>query len=241
MQSNPARIEHEMGTVGRVLDERGLGGTRMIQAVILAYTGEVENHLVQDQVRVALEAFKAVLPVRSIDQLAEWYRGKLVFRAGMIWPGIYHLRLLAFTHAWRTAGNTRMLANALSRLVELSPLPYLLVRHGSQLIAPASFGMLVFAPASLTPADWMPWFQRMELMARLGLLGRIPALKAQLLMADQLLSLDDSQLVGQVRHDYFRKWGAYTGLMLEQDWRVQRRSRYDLAFRRLLIGRYACL
>lgn len=40
-------------------------------------------------------------------------------------------------------------------------------------------------------------------------------------------------------HPYFRKWGAYTGLMLETDWIDPRRRIYDLTFRSLLILHYS--
>jgi hypothetical protein len=34
---------------------------------------------------------------------------------------------------------------------------------------------------------------------------------------------------------YFRKWGVYTDLMLERDWKDPQRHIYDLSFRSLLI------
>jgi hypothetical protein len=42
----------------------------------------------------------------------------------------------------------------------------------------------------------------------------------------------------QLAHDYFRRWGAYTGLMLEADWRIPQRRINDLIFRSLLILNY---
>ena len=36
-------------------------------------------------------------------------------------------------------------------------------------------------------------------------------------------------------HESFREWGAYTGLMLERDWRRPRQQINDLTFRSLLI------
>jgi hypothetical protein len=43
----------------------------------------------------------------------------------------------------------------------------------------------------------------------------------------------------ELRHLYFTKWGAYTGLMLEKDWRSPRRRANDLTFRAVLILHYA--
>jgi hypothetical protein len=41
-----------------------------------------------------------------------------------------------------------------------------------------------------------------------------------------------------LNHTYFRKWGAYTGLMLEHDWCDPQRRIYDLTFRSLIILYY---
>jgi len=39
-------------------------------------------------------------------------------------------------------------------------------------------------------------------------------------------------------HDYFKRWGAYTDLMLEKDWRNPQRRINDLTFRCLLVLHY---
>ncbi|MCK4443145.1 MAG: hypothetical protein KAW09_01280, partial [Thermoplasmata archaeon] len=101
LETNTVRIVKEMGRVGTVLDEGGFGGTRMIQATVLAYARVENKPLVQEQIETALEGFRAVLTVRAIDDLAESYHDRLVFRPGVRWPSIYHLRLLALTYDWR--------------------------------------------------------------------------------------------------------------------------------------------
>jgi hypothetical protein len=54
--------------------------------------------------------------VASVEELVEEYKGKLVFKPNVQWPSIYHFRLLAFTHRWRTAENQRMVAEVVKRL-----------------------------------------------------------------------------------------------------------------------------
>ncbi len=59
----------------------------------------------QEQVLQALSVFKSVTQIESREDLYEPYRDKFVFRPGILWPCIYHLRLLAFTRRWRTPEN----------------------------------------------------------------------------------------------------------------------------------------
>ena len=240
LEAHPERLERGIGKVGKIIDEQGLGGAWMIRATVFAYAGQEHRPGVQAQVEQALAGFRAVLGVRSLDEVAVAYRGKLVFRPGVLWPSIYHLRLLAFTQAWRSAENLSMLAEAIQRLAELSPIPDILVRHGSQLISPASFCMHDFNPEmeSMDAADWMMWFQRMECLARLGVVAALPALQRQ--VADLQGRLDaQGAFTQELAHPYFAKWGSYTGLRLEQNWRASGRRVCDLTFRSMLILHYA--
>lgn len=90
----------------------------------------------------------------------------------------------------------------------------------------------------LDDARWMTWFHRTELLSRLGIVHRVPELRAQVLTLKDMLIAGGSMFKKAVAHDYFRKWGAYTGLMLKMDWRDPRRRQYDLTFRSLLILHY---
>ena len=243
IELNNDRIAKEMGTVGKGLDKGGYGGTSLMQATILAYAGLENKPLVQEQIQAALQGFRAVLKVDSLDQITENYRGKTVYRQGATWPGIYHLRLLAFTHSWRNEPNREMVQRAVKRLVVLSPIPYILVRYKSQIIAPAAFAMQEFNPdmSSMDAGQWMMWFHRMELLARLGVVGSIPELQNQLQILLSMLEQGEGWFALPLRHTWFRRWGAYTGLMLERDWRTSQRRVFDLTFRSLLIKHYSMM
>lgn len=144
------------------------------------------------------------------DDVTTAYKGKLVYKPGIVWPCIYHLRLLAFTHSWRNKENYRKLADGIQRLVYLSPMPYVLLKHKSQLVAPASFCMLDFNPdiLKLDDAGWMVWFHRMELLARLGVIHMVPALVDQVNKLNDLLNCEQGWFSKRLSHEYFRKWGA---------------------------------
>ncbi len=237
LERHTDRLDRGIGKVGRVLDEQGFGGSLMIQATVFAYAGMEDRPFMEQQIQAALDGFRAVAHVNSLDELTEGHKGKLVFRPGSHWPGIYHLRLLAFTHTWRTAENREMVADAVRKLVDLSPLPDIYVRHGSQLMAPASFAMHDFNPdmCSLNDAQWMMWFHRMECLARLGVVHLVPQLQAQVRTLAAMLVDEGGSFVRKLQHSYFTRWGSYTGLMLERDWRTAERRANDLTFRSLLI------
>jgi hypothetical protein len=119
--------------------------------------GSETMEALHEQIQVALEGFQAVMAVESLDDLVEPYKSKLVFKPGVKWPGIYDLRLLAFTQGWRSVQNREIVTSAVKRWVALSPLPVVHVRHKSQLIAPASFGMHDFDPDldAMGAAQWI--------------------------------------------------------------------------------------
>jgi hypothetical protein len=243
LEDHPERLDRGIGKVGEVLDERGFGGSQMIRAAVFAHAGVENRPFIKKQVAVALASFQAVRDVTSLEALVEEYKNKLVFKPGVTWPSIYHLRLLAFTHGWRTASHRRTVVEAVRRLVELSPLPRISVRHKSQIIAPASFGMQDFNPemGSMDAADWMMWFHRMECLARLGIVHLIPALQRQVAILAGMLEGETPRFTRKLTHPYFTKWGAYTGLMLERDWRASERRENDLTFRSLMIEHYVTL
>ncbi len=227
----------ELGNVGTVLDEGGFGGVRTMLACLLARGKRLQHPLVLAEIDKALASFEFVLGVNAIDEIVEPFKDKLVFKPEVRWPGIYHLRLLAYTHTWRSKPRGHMLAQAVSKLAGFSPIPEIHVRWKSQWIAPASFGMQNFIPDLDTlPANrWMPWFQHMELLARLGVLPQVPAYAPQIKALQAILAEGRGWFTKRLSHSYFHKWGAYTGLALERDWRAAQRRINDLTFRSWVI------
>lgn len=239
----PERLVRGIGKVGKIIDDMGMGGSEAIRAHLFAQAGIEDTPLVQSQVGEALTAFDAVRTVHTLDEICEPYQEKLVFRAGVRWPSIYHLRLLAMTQGWRSLENHLMMVESIQRMVSLSPIPAIHVKYKSQLIAPASFCMDDFTPNmdALTDAGWMQWFHRMELVSRLGVVREVPALHQQVRALETMLQAGGGLFTKILRHGSFHKWGAYTGLALENDWRLPKRRIIDLTFRSLLILHYSKL
>ncbi|MGE5576014.1 MAG: hypothetical protein ACM3TT_02315 [Syntrophothermus sp.] len=231
----------ELFRVGRILDQKGLGGSYLIRAAVFARAGVEGQPLVKEQIDTALEAFRAVFDAKSIWDIAEKYREKLVFKPEVRWPNIYHLRLLAFTSRWRTPENREMVGREIGHLVKVLPLPEIHVREKAQLIAPCGPLLEDFDPdmSKLDAKGWMAWFRRMELLSRLGVVGRVPELRTQVKRLEEMLEANGGQFTQKMAHSHFTHWTAYTGLALEKDWKSPERRVFDLTFRSLLVLYYA--
>jgi hypothetical protein len=230
-----------LSNVGKVLDEKGFGGSQLIRATIFTYAGIENKEFIKKQIKYALDKFKFVLTVDKIDNITKQYKNKLVFKDEVKWPSIYDLRLLAFTKEWRSTENKRMVTSSIHQLIKLSPIPDILVLKGHQLIAPASFCMHNFNPDINTfeDKDWMIWFHRMELLSRLGVVNHIEELKDQVDFLTKILRENNGIFKKKLSHYYFTKWGTYTGMALEKDWKSEQRRICDLTFRSLLILHYS--
>lgn len=239
LETETDRLIRGIGKVGKVLDEQRLGGTEMIRAAVFAYAGVEDKPFLQEQIEIALDGFRFLTSITSIEEITEERRGVLALKPGAAWPGIYHLRLLALTKSWRTRENQQMMIAAIQKLVLLSPIPDIYAIHRSQIMAPASFCMHNFNldMDMMTDAQWMQWFHRMELLARLGVVTAVPELHQQLVKLDGVL--ENGRFTKKLAHGSFKKWGAYTGLMLEPNWRSPKRRINDLTFRSLLILYYS--
>ncbi len=227
-----------LARVGKWLDAAGVGGSRMILACVFAYAGAEDAPVVAEQIPEALAGFAFAAGVGGMEKVCRPHRdGKLVFRDGVHWPSIYHLRLLALTRGWRTAENLATVAAAVQRLTALSPLPPIKLLHGSQVVGPAAIYMNDFAstPENLTPAEWMQWFHRTELLARLGIAGRSPAVARQLAWLRGELDAHEGLFTRPLSHPYFTKWSQYMGLALEPDWKRRDARVCDLTFRSVLM------
>jgi hypothetical protein len=241
LQKYPERWDRGLGNAGQFLDENSLGGTKMISAAVLAYAGIENIGIVQNQIQQALRGFQGVLEIRSTTDLVDNYRKKLIIKTRKLWPSLYHLRLLAYTRSWRSSENCLLLANAVRRLIDLSPIQNFYLRKGTQLVAPASFCMDNFADNmdQMDDRQWMMWFQRMELLARTGVITNVPSLQDQVAHLKNLL--ENGFFTRKLSHNYFRQWNCYTGLMLEKDWKADFRRINDLTFRSSLLLFYSSI
>jgi hypothetical protein len=230
-----------MQRVGKPLDAWRLGGSNLMRAAVFAYAGAEEHGFVKAGIREALDVFRFAGGVKDIRELYEQWKGKKVFRPGILWPCVYHLRLLAMTQSWRTAENQTMLAQAVTKLAALSPIPEIKLLHKGQVIGPASVFMYSFNDdmAALTDPEWMMWFHRTEMIARLGIASQVHAIRQQMEYVSGMVKESGGFFTRPLSHPYFVKWSQYVGLALEDGWKTKNRRVNDLTFRWHLIQFYA--
>lgn len=230
--------EGSMYNVGKPLDNLHFGGSKLMKACVFAYTGNEDNDFVIEQIHESIEVFRFVCCIDKITDIYDVYKDKLVFKKEVMWPSIYHLRLLAYTNLWKTHANQDMMVKALCKLAELSPIPNIKVLYNHQIISPAAIFMSNFNDdmSKLSPKEWMMWFHRTELIARLGIALKIPSIKAQIDYVGNMLSENNGHFTMKLKHYYFTKWTGYLGLALEEKWITAEKICNDLTFRCLLIN-----
>ena len=222
--------------------EIGFFGGDHIRAVVFSYFGIQEHDFIKTEIQRAFETINRVTEISSVKDITGTYRNKLYFNKRIALPDIYHLKLLAFTKGWRNSKNSSALAKAIEHLVDLSPMPHIYIKSGSQLVAPADITSRDFkkSPHSLKPKDWFWWLHTMELFARMGIVKQIPALKQQVYDLKEIMQKDDGFFQIKPESGLFKKWSVYVGLALEDSWKSNR-WKYDMTFRALLILKYASM
>ncbi|WP_202710980.1 hypothetical protein [Sporosalibacterium faouarense] len=230
-----------LSKVGKILDEEGFGGSKLMRAVAFTYAGLDNKSFVKEEIKNTLDCFRYLTKVSSVNQITEEYKNKLIFSEGVKWPSIYHLRLLAYSNSWRNNNNKNMIIDSIKKLIKFSPIPDISVFKNHQFISAASFCMNDFDSnlAEIDDKEWMMWFHRMELLSRLGVVNEIQELRNQVKTLITLIKEDDNLFKKKLNHYYFRKWSPYIGLALEKDWRSSKRRISDLSFRSLLIIFYS--
>ena len=228
-----------IGKPGIYLDEANLGGSEMIRAYLFTRAGQEGHVLVQPQMEKTLAAFKYLNTMESLEQVYIQHKDQFIFQAGAILPSIYHVRLLAYSQSWRNAENMALVREGIRKMVSWSPIPDIYLKVSGQLVAPGSFSLQNFKvdPETLQGYGWMLWLHRMEMLNRLGVLDGIPEMATQKAWLQGELDVNDGWFTRKWKHSSFAKWGAYSGLRLEADWRTAKRRMYDLTFRAGLIKR----
>ncbi len=241
--NNSPKFDLELSRVGSLLDRSGLGGSNLIKAAVFAYAGKENHPFVMEQIELSLKAFKESLKYCSIDEISVKYKGKFVFKENILWPCIYHIRLLAFTYNWRTHTNIKIVADAVNHLFKILPFSSegIYLKEGSQLIAPCCpiNEDFPFKIEEKNDYEWYNWFKYLELFSRTGIVQLVPALKKQTDYLKDLLKLNNGCFTKKVKHQAFSQWSAYGGLALEDNWKFPQKRINDLTFRSFLILYYS--
>ena len=219
--------------------EIGLFGADNVRAVVFSYFGIEDYDFIQREIQRTLGYVGPVSSIPSIEEITGTYNKKLYY-SGTPLPDLYNLKLLAFTQSWRNDENIEIIAGAIERLVDLSPLPNIYIKMKSQLIAPARItpSNLKLSPLDLQPKEWFWWTHTMELFARMGIVKRVPYLLRQANELKEMLEEGDGKFPVKPHEGYFKAWSVYSGLALEDSWKSDRWQN-DMTFRSLLILKYS--
>jgi hypothetical protein len=221
--------------------EIGLFGADNVRAVVFSYFGIEDYDFIQTEIQRTVSYVGAARDILSVEEITATYRKKL-FYSGAPLPDLYNLKLLAFTQSWRTHENIDIVSQAIERLIDLSPLPNVYIKKGSQLIAPARItpSDLKQSPHNLGLREWFWWIHTMELFARMGIVKKVPSLLRQVNELKEILEEGDGIFPFKPHDGYFKAWSVYSGLALEDSWKKDR-WKYDMTFRSLVILKYSGL
>jgi hypothetical protein len=201
------------------------------------YEGRID---ISKDIDYSLNCFFNVLNFNSIDEVVYPDKcGKYCFKKELsLWPCIYNLRILAFTRSWRMTGNIKKLADAVDHLLSFPAFDHPVYTKVNG-YPKSPFGGFIRPIEGFDPGNVKgTWFDRMELFARCGI---IPYSKCLLREVDLLKKAIDTEGICRAFIDepFFAKWGAYSGLKLEENWSSETKKRCDITFRALLILSYA--
>ena len=194
---------------------------------------------IKHDIDFSLKTFVNTLNYTSIDDVIDSHRKKSCFNPNILWPCIYHLRMLAYSEGWRNEKNISLLADSINHILSFPHTDEMIYTYvKGQFVGPcfafinAQIGILGVKETENISLD------AMELFARCKILEKVPLLKNQY---KYMLSLIDENLNFNIGANKFtnKDWSPYFGFALEEDWKNSTRKQCDLLFRVLLIMHYS--
>ena len=183
-----------------------------------------------------------MLGYEKIEDYAYQKNGKWIYREGKLFPDYYNLRILAFSSGWKNEETIRTVTESVNRLAMLQPIPSIYVKVESQLVAPGSYLMHDFDSSFSDNDEYKKaeWLIRNEYFSRIGVLNNECTLqKVKESINDKKALVEAMSRIAN--NAAFTKWGAYSGVSLEDNWLKKERRINDLAFRIGLINHYSLL
>ena len=225
--------------------EHNMYGLDFVRSVTLAQLATEEEYDFSEFVSHAIQVLAELTEFESYEDLTSTFddrgRIRLVFRDGVRFPEIYHLKLLAYTSSWRTKEQRKIVLKGVQRIVDLSPIRSVKVLHKRMCLGPATIypSNLRIDLRQLTDGgwnrnSWSDWFHTFDLFARMGVVEHIPELRRQAVQLMEILDEGDGFFNLKLTEKHFRRWTIYTGAALEDRWTDESRK-WDLTFRSMLI------
>jgi hypothetical protein len=176
---------------------------------------------IQAEITEAVEIFEQITTIQDKHEFLEQYKDKWILIKPIV-PSYYHLQLLSYTESWRSRGNFEKVSQGIANLFHLN-LPSVYLKHRSQIIAPANINL----PQIIKPSneiEYLAWFDKTRMLLKVGYRNQK--------FLSTVRNFIDSFSFTMINNNYhFMKWGAYSGLALEPDWRSKTRKRLDILYR----------
>lgn len=224
------------------VDRAGRGGLRTLRAWLLALLGAQAEPIVLEEMESALEHFRGLAQVRSLDEVStpytggrEMYAGFRVYKQRARFPGGWHHRLLAETAGWRTDATMALLAKAFNNAVDHFPMPPLVLRKGSHYVGPGNIRWECLSWGDirgLPELEFYFWLRHIAEIGKLKVVPEVPLFQTQVEQLRELME-DEDWVAAHRPHSAFK---AHYGL--EEDWRSRKRRENDVYFRLLITLHY---
>lgn len=185
-----------------------------------------KNHFInlKHDIDFSFNTFSNVLNYFSLDDVIDTNKKKLCFKPGILWPCLYHLRMLAHSQGWRNEQSISLLADSVNRLFSFpqsDEMVYTYVK--GQYVGPCF--AFIHAQGKILDLDSEKniSLDLLELFARCGIVKNVAILKSKY---EYLLSLIDDNLNVDLYVDKreSRNWSPYFGFALEEDWRKTKKN-----------------
>ena len=157
----------------------GLNGGFCLMTLIYtmqAMLGYGDDDFVKPFQNTALEAFKSILPLSSINDITKTRQSKAKYtypyiEADTYYPCQYHLETLAYTSAWRTPENIKLMADALNHYNKITQgVNPIHVKIGNRYYAPFPLHM-ANSPIRPFRADLIDSITYRRLLTEIAMLG----------------------------------------------------------------------
>jgi len=185
----------------------------------------------------SFQTFLNVLNFTTQDEVIDTHRKKACFKPDVMWPCLYHLRILAHSRGWRSASNIVLLADSVRHLLSFPQTDEMIYTYKKgQFVGPCF--ALINAQRKILEIDDEDRvsFDILELFARCGIVDKVEILQKK---CDYLLASidDDLNFSGDIDKRSF-SWSPYFGFALEENWRSKTSVKCDILFRTLMIIHY---
>jgi hypothetical protein len=221
-------------------------GLWLIRSSGLARIGYENKIDINKDIDLSMKSFETVFQCKSVsDVVLKNGNGKYYFRESILWPCIYNLQILAFTQSWRSEKNIKLLAGSVDKLLSENifgfPVYTMIIKNSKKYYAAPcdAFTYNLIEPLHGDKGIGS-WLYKMELFARCGIVKYSNKLKSEI---EKLgMFINESGIFDiKINEYYFKNWSAYSGLMIEENWKNKIKKQCDISFRVLLILYYGGL